>query len=59
MNQGENSLLTLAGSHIPSDFKEEQPAHGLVSYEATIKGHKSPVILEDLAATPYIKQTLT
>lgn len=55
MNQGENSLLTLAGSHIPSDFKEEQPAHGLVSYEATIKGHKSPVILEDLAATPYIK----
>ncbi|MEA3359511.1 MAG: GAF domain-containing protein, partial [Thermodesulfobacteriota bacterium] len=43
------------GSHIPTGFAKEQTALGLVSYEATIKGHTSPVVLEDLTVTPYIK----
>jgi len=55
LNQIESKLLTLAGSHIPTGFAKEQTSLGLVSYEATIKGHASPVVLEDLTVTPYIK----
>jgi PAS domain S-box-containing protein len=53
LDSKEKSLTCWAGHNLPPDFPMQGPAGGHICYEATIKGQDQPVILEDIAQTPF------
>jgi two-component system cell cycle sensor histidine kinase/response regulator CckA len=55
LDEKNTALVCWAGHNLPPGFPTRSPLEGQICFETTIKGKHHPVVLEDLAKTPYFE----
>jgi len=53
LDENSAALVCWSGYNLPPGFPTRSPLEGQICYEATINGKHQPVVLADLAKTPY------